>query len=97
MSTPEERLARSLRNDYRKTDFPTKHVGFLEPVLVMAAPEKFANAYIITTPVYSISDIAFAMRGEHIGKSTPKEEDTYVPEYLRTKGIVRAKKKSSMF
>ena len=95
MSTPEERLARSLRKDYRKTDFPTKRGGFLEPTLVMATAEKFAGAYIITTPSYSMSDIAKAMTELHVGKSTPREEDTYVPEFLKARGIVRAKEKVS--
>lgn len=92
MSTPEEKLARTMRSEYRKTSFPIKRVCFKEPVYILTSPTGVSAGYIVTAPGVSSTDSTSFVRSScHIKKeSTPSREETHVPDYLKARGIIAA-------
>ena len=95
MSTPEERLARIMRTEYRKTEYPKIRA---EQAFVVSSIGFVGPCYVIT-PTIAVLDSTFA----YTNRTNTKVETTlqvpydesYVPEYLKVRGITAVNKRSN--
>lgn len=126
MYTPEEKLARTMRTVYRKTEYPktdkhksdlVKRVSFSEPVYIGSSSGIGLGlhhaGYVVTSSGDTLCDSSIVLMRMMGGPSVEPEThhstsgssgssssfrtygssahiDTYVPDYLKTRGIVHA-------